>query len=418
MSTTAPRSRTAEGREFVWLLAVSMSMTALSIDLMIPAFPDIREQFGMEAGASKVSWIITAFFFGMASGPLLYGPASDRFGRRKPYFAGMTLYLIGAVGSALAPSFAWIIIFRFIWGLGAAGTRTIAVAAVRDRYSGEEMARLMSLMMAIFLIVPVVAPTVGAGVNAIGPWRLVFWIPAFAAVAMMLWARRLPETLPPERRLPFTPSALTGAAREVVTNRTTFSFVIAMTLLMGTMNGYLSSSELILEGVYDKGSWFPAFFGAIAVLLALGALNNARIVGRLGVRTIVRRFSIGALAATAALATLALVTDGRPNFWLFFAGVAIMLPLTQGLVPNCNTAAMVPVAHVAGTAAAIIATVTIGGSALLGGVLSEAFDRTTTPYSVGAFAFHVPAVALIWYVTSGARGRALDTPSTVAVPVE
>jgi MFS transporter, DHA1 family, multidrug resistance protein len=170
--------------------------------------------------------------------------------------------------------------------------------------------------------------------------------------------------------------------------------------------------------VYDRGAWFPAFFGALAVLLALGALNNARIVGRLGVRRIVRRFSLGALAATGVLATLSLVTDGRPNFWLFALAIGLMLPLTQGLVPNCNTAAMVPVAHVAGTAAAIIATVTIGGSAILGGVLSGAFDRTTTPYSVGAFVFHVPAVALIWYVTSGKRGRVLDNPTSVTVPVE
>ena len=164
----------ATGREFILLVTALMATTALGIDLMLPAFPDIREQFGMAADSAQVSWIVTAYFLGMAAGPWLYGPASDRFGRRIPLYAGLTLYALSAVTAALAPTWQLIVIARFMWGLGAAGPRSLSVAMIRDRYEGNAMARLMSMIMAVFLMVPIIAPGVGAGLIAVLPWRAVF----------------------------------------------------------------------------------------------------------------------------------------------------------------------------------------------------------------------------------------------------
>ena len=387
----------ATGREFILLVTALMATTALGIDLMLPAFPEIREQFGMAADSTRVSWIVTAYFLGLAAGPWLYGPASDRFGRRVPLYAGLALYGLSAATAALAPSWQLIVIARFVWGLGAAGPRSLSVAMIRDRYEGDAMARLMSMIMAVFLMVPIVAPGVGAGLIAVLPWRAVFWFPAFAAVGLMFWARRLPETLPVDKRRPFTWSAVGQAGREVLSHRQTMSLTVSMTFLFALMATYLASSEVILEDVYGYGAWFPLFFGAVAVLLATNSLTNAWLIGRVGVIRLVRITSALGVVAAGVFAVIAFAANGRPNFWLFTISLCAVIPIAQGLSPNSNTIAMTPLPHVAGTASAIIATVTATGGALLGGLASDAFDGTVRPYAVYVLVFmSLAAICTLW----------------------
>ena len=194
--TDVAQRPTASGREFIVLLTALMATSALAIDLMLPAFPDMRDEFGMAADSAQVGWVITAFFLGLAVGPWLYGPISDLLGRRTPLFIGLGLYVVGAIAAIVAPSFAWIVAARFVWGLGAAAPRSLSLAMLRDRYEGNAMARLMSMIMAVFLLVPILAPGIGAGLNAIAPWRIVFLMPGIIAIGLLFWARRLPETLP------------------------------------------------------------------------------------------------------------------------------------------------------------------------------------------------------------------------------
>ena len=190
-------------------------MAALSIDVMLPAFPDMREEFGLAPDSTATSWIVTAFFLGLASGQLVYGPLSDRYGRKPLLYAGLSIMAVAAAASALAPSLGAVIACRVLWGMGAAAPRSLALAMVRDRYAGEPMARTMSHIMATFVLVPVFAPSVGSAVLAVAPWRSLFWLPFLAALGVMLWVRRLPETLPPERRRPTSPASPPCAARPV-----------------------------------------------------------------------------------------------------------------------------------------------------------------------------------------------------------
>jgi DHA1 family bicyclomycin/chloramphenicol resistance-like MFS transporter len=389
----------ATGREFILLVTALMATTALGIDLMLPAFADMRQSFGMSADSTQVTWIVTAYFLGMAVGPWLYGPASDRFGRRTPLLAGLALYAAAAVTAAIAPSWPMIVIARFVWGIGASGPRTLSVAMIRDRHEGDAMARLMSMVMAIFLLVPIVAPSLGAGLIAFLPWRAVFWFPALVAVLLMVWSRRLPETLPVERRRPFTWKAVGQAGREVLTHRQTMALTIAMTFLFGVMSVFLGSSEVIVEEVYDLGSWFPLFFGVVAVFLAVNSLNNARLVGRLGVVRLVRLQAALGIVVAAAFVGVSYLHSGRPAFLLFTAMLCLLLPLVQGLSPNSNTLAMGPVPHVAGTAASIIATITSAGGALLGALGSDAFDGTVRPFALFILGYVVVAAGFIWWGT-------------------
>jgi MFS transporter, DHA1 family, multidrug resistance protein len=376
----------AEGREFVLLVTTIMALGGLSIDLLLPALPRMREEFGMEPGSSQVTWVITAYFLGLAVGPWLFGPPSDRFGRKPLLNAGLLLYAVSAIVSSFAPTFMLLVIARFVWGVGAAAPRSLAVAMVRDRYDGERMARLMSLIMAVFILVPIAAPALGTGLIAVASWRSVLWVPSVAAVVVAGWAwRRLPETLEPERRRPFNPAAVVDAARLVVKNRPTMYFTAAITALFGVMSGYLSSSELILDKVYGYAKWFPFFFGGVAVLLGIGALTSARFVGRFGLYPWTRRLSLLSVGFTALFATVVVATNGRPTFWLMTITLAVAIPFAQNLIPNCNTAAMVPMGHVAGMASTIIGTVTIAGGALIGNRIAGAFDGTVRPFALAMF---------------------------------
>lgn len=413
VAVEAPRGE-ATGREFVALVTALMAVTAMGIDVMLPAFPDIRREFGMAPDSTQVTWIITAYFLGMAVGPWVFGPASDRYGRRPLLVVGLVAYAAAGIAAAAAPSWGVVVAARFACGVAAGGPRTLAIAMVRDRFEGDAMARLMSMIMAIFLLVPILAPGVGAGLLAVFPWRSVFVFPAVFAGVLIVWSRRLPETLPVERRRPFTWGSVARAGREVVTHRTTMAMTVAMTFLFSLMTAYLASSEIILEDVYGYGPWFPLFFGVVAGVLAVSSLNNARLVQRLGVVRLVRRLSLIGTVAAALLVAIAVATDGRPNFWLFAVVVSLVLPMAQGTVPNANTIAMTPLPHVAGTASAVISTVTIAGGAVLGSVASGAFDGTVRPYALFTLAYLGIATALVWWGTRARTALVAADPGVVS----
>ncbi len=394
---TAPSRGVASGREFVVLITALMATGALAIDVMLPAFPEMRQEFGMAPDSTKVVWVITAFFLGMAIGPWLYGPISDRYGRRGPLQVGLVLYVAAGILASVAGTWSMLVFARFLWGVAAASPRSLAIAMIRDRYEGSEMARLMSMIMAVFLLVPIVAPSIGAGLIALFPWRTVFWFPTIIGVLLLFWLRRLPETLDPVNRRPFTFASIATAGKEVLSHRQTMSFTIAITFLFGIMMAYLAGSEVIIEDVYDYGTYFPFFFGAIAVLLAINSLNNARVVERFGVSRYVRRLSAIAIITSSLFVGVSVLTDGKPNFWLFTICIAAVVPLAQGLVPICNTAAMMPVPHIAGTASAIIATITTAGGALLGNFASSQFNGTVQPFAVSLLIFTLFASVLIYW---------------------
>lgn len=389
-------------REFVGLMASCMGMVALSIDLMLPAFPDVREEFGLARDSTATSWIVTAFFLGLATGQLVYGPLSDRFGRKPLLYVGLGIMVIAATASAVAPSLGAVVVCRVLWGIGAAAPRSLALAMVRDTYGGDLMARTMSLIMATFVLVPVLAPSVGSAILAIAPWRTLFWLPALAALGVMLWARRLPETLAAHRRRSTSPGALVEAAREVIRTPQTVGFGIALTCIFGIMIGYVAGSELIIDEVFDREDQFPLIFGVLALFMAAGSFLNAWFVVRIGLFRLLRLAAIYLVGAVALMASIAVVTGGRPPLLVFGISIAVLLPAVAVIMPNANAAAMLPLPHVAGTAAALLGTSSTAGGALLGSVLASRFDGTIGPFAQGVLVFGLLAAAGV--ILLGLRG--------------
>ncbi len=373
-----------------------MAMAAMSIDLLLPAFPEMREAFGLAPGATEISRVLTGFFVGLGVGSLVFGPLSDRFGRKPILHAGIAVYIVGALGSTRVGSLNAFVLCRFVWGLGAACPRSLALSILRDVFEGDHMARAMSNVMPTFLIVPIVAPSFGS-VLLLVDWHLTIWVAVAVAVVLTAWvATRLPETLPVEERLSLAPSALWSAAGAVVRNRQTMAFTASSTFLIGIITAYVDSTQLIIDEVFGQADLFPVLFGVIAVGLALGSLLSARLVTHVGLDRLVCCGAVAAMVAAAVLALIGVTTGGHPPLWMYLATTAVMLPAVASLGPNTNTAATTPLGDVAGMAAAIITTISTAGGALLGSIIDSAYDGSVRPFTIGALAFAAAACAAVW----------------------
>lgn len=387
--------------EFTLLLAMAMALTALGIDIMLPALGDIRSAYDLAEDSTAVAALITVYMLGLALPQLVYGPLSDRFGRKPIMNVGFVIYIIGAVAAALAPSLAALLVARFIWGVGAAGPRGVTVSIIRDRYEGDPMARAMSFVFAIFVIVPVVAPTLGALLSELAGWRAVFLFCAAWAGVIAIWAIRLPETLKPEYRMELRMSRVLGAANEVVTNRVTAGYTVALTFLMGVFLSYIASSELIIEDVFDLDNLFPVIFGVTAALVGAALLANGTIVSRFGTRRLSHAMLMGYLALAVLFTLVALATAGRPSFWLFAASFVPALVCFGLIFPNFNTIAMIPMGHIAGTASALITATSLAGAALLGAILDQAYNGTVLPLAFGVLVYGLIALSAVLWAEQG-----------------
>lgn len=387
-----------KGAEFIAMLSMIMALAALGIDMMLPAFDEMRVSFGLAEDSNEVARVVTAYFLGMALAPIPYGALSDRWGRRPVLWLGGSIYIVGAVVSALAPSLPLLLAGRFVWGIGAAGGRVVAFAILRDTNEGERMARLMSYMMGVFILVPILAPSLGALLVAVGPWRGVFVAAAAAGVAVLLWSLRLSETLAPANRRTDMFATVPVTARQMATTVTIAAPVLALTAVQAVMSTYLASSQLIIGEIFDRNDQFPVIFGATAAVLGVASFANGRLLGRMSIRSILG--PVGVVYAVGAVITLGatLAAGGRPDFWVFMPLLTATLACQMFLMSNLNTLALAPMAHAAGTASAVAATFSTACAATIGALVDARFQDTVTPLAVALVGSSV-VVAVMLTVT-------------------
>lgn len=395
-------------RRFVLFVAATMSMAAISIDLILPAQGEMRRHFGLVDGSTRLGLIITLFFIGMASGQLFYGTLSDRFGRRPIMIIGLGISALGSFAASIAPTIPLLFFARFITGFGAAGPRSLAVAMVRDRYEGVEMAKLMSLVMTVFMIVPIVAPSLGALLLVVLPWQSVLWLPGVLALVVAVVAYRMPETLPAHRRRSLGAADLLAAAGAVVRNRRTMAFTLVTTLTFSSMASYLGRSEPLISNLYGRESLYPIVFGGVALFMAVATLANSRIIPRLGLQRMLSLTSKSLVVVTGLFAVLVYSTNGRPPFALLCLGLGVIMGNKGLLMPNANTAAMEPMGAVAGTASSIIGVTTSAVGAVLSGLVTRIYDPSARTLALAMFGFACGSALL----TSYSRRHTHDPSST------
>lgn len=369
--------------EFVGFLATISATTALGIDMILPAFGQVREEFGLAPDSTSVALTVTVYFLGLSTAQVIYGPLADRFGRKPVLLGGLFLYFVAAVASGLAPNLTFLLVSRLIWGIGAAGPRVLMIAIARDTYSGDRLGQVMSLAQAIFMIVPAVAPLLGQGVTASAGWRMAFAAPMLPALALIVWTfLRLDETLPPSARRPLTFARTADAVRAVTGNRATLAFALAIMFDFASFASFLSSTELLFDRVYDRASLFPVMFAGMSVVMGAITLIGSRQVPKLGAAFMIRWFSRLSVLSAAVLFAVAIAGAGRPNFWLWFALITVGNSMRTLINPLMQAEAMQPMGDLAGTAAAVVGTISMGGGALLAGITDRFMGDTVTPLAV------------------------------------
>ena len=367
--------------EFIAMLAFLFATIAFSIDAMLPALPDIAADLTPD-NVNRAQLILTTFVAGMGLGTLFAGPLSDALGRKRTITIGFGIYIAATIAAIYADSLELLLVARFVQGLGAAGPRIVGLALVRDLYEGREMARISSFVMMIFIMIPAVAPTLGAGIIAISDWHGVFL--AFIAFALIgaLWLNiRQAETLPPAARRPLRIGTLYAAAREVLSDRQVMLATLILTLGFGQMFGLLSSAQQLFGETYGKGENFHLWFAAMALLSGSGTILNATFVMRFGMRRIakwayVMQTIVSGLALTLILSGVLPQGLEFPVFFFWAVSVFFMAGVTFG---NLNALALQRMGHIAGMAASIVAAISTLAAVLIAAPVGLLYNGTAIP---------------------------------------
>lgn len=368
-------------REFTILMALLMSIVAISIDAFLPALGTVARDLHL-ANPNHAQHLITGIFIGMAVGQLICGPLSDAFGRKKILYFGILLYLVGSVVCYFSQTLEMMLAGRIIQGLGVSGPYVSAISVVRDKYSGRHMARVMSIIMMIFIMVPAIAPSLGQGILLYASWRTIFLFYIAYSLAVGLWLHfRLEETLPVSQRIPFTAANVLHGVKEVVGNRITRSYTICMGICFGSFIGYLNSSQQIFQVQYGTGKLYTVYFGVLALVLGASSLLNARFVERLGMRYICLRSHFAIIGASALFIALHFTTG--ISLWMFVAYAAILFFCFGLMLGNFNALALGPMGHIAGIASAITGSFSSVVSTLLGAVIGQMYNGTLLPLICG-----------------------------------
>ena len=363
-------------------MALLMSLVALSIDAMLPALGEIGQDLGL-AAENDAQLIVGALFLGLAFGQVVYGPLSDVIGRKPAIYLGIAVFMVGCLLSVFASSFAVMLLGRVLQGLGAAGPRIVTVALVRDQYEGRAMARIMSLVMAVFILVPALAPMVGQGILLIAHWRFIFGFFLLLSLVALLWFwARQPETLPPGKRRVFSWAGLYEAIIEVVLHRVAFGYTLAAGLVFGAFVGFLTTAQQLFQVRYDLGASFPFYFAALALSVGLASVINARLVMRLGMRPLSLWALRGLSLFSLLLLIIAFAAAGVPPLWLLMTNLMAVFFCVGILFGNFNALAMEPLGHIAGVAAAVIGSITTFISLFAGTLIGQAYDGTLLPLAI------------------------------------
>lgn len=411
--TTAPRIRVIGEREFVVLMAALMALVALSIDSMLPALGQIASE--LDAGdPNRRQLVIGVYLFGAALGALIPGALADRYGRRPVLFGALALYTLFALACALVSDFTTLLVLRFLQAFCSAGISVLPNAIVRDTYSGDRMARMLSSTAMVFMAVPILAPSYGQAILLFAGWRWIFGCTAVLAVVVSAWAwLRLPETLDPANQQAIKPGAIAANMRAALSDRGSIGYVVGAGVLWAGMFGFLTSSQQLVGEHFGAGETFPLFFALMAGSMALANLLNSRIVERFGAR----RVSHTALFAFIVVAVLQVwrAFSGNQQLWDFVILQSAQMCLIALTGSNFTSIALQPFARIAGAAASVQMFLRSVMSSLLGTAIGLSYDGSARPMAMALLAGGALALGLVLFSERGQLFRRLHPPGSLRI---
>lgn len=393
-------SRRSIGRgEFVALMAAVMSLGALAIDGMLPALDEIAATFGI-TDPNQRQLVVGVYLLAAGVGALIPGSLSDRFGRRRILFGSFAFYVVISLLCAVAPSFDALLALRVLQGIGVAGLGVVPSAVIRDRFEGDTMARLMSTIFIVFMVVPVLAPTFGQMILHVADWPFVFV--GMAALAALVWAwtwARLPETLAREDRQPLDFRSVAHNLPLTFRTRVAIGYVLGSGLTFGAMFGYINSAQQLVGEHFGAGDDFPFIFGATASTLAVSSFANSRIVERFGARR-VSHTALVTFIVIAALQVWAALFHGK-SLELFVPLMAGNLCLLGFMGANFGSIAMQPFDKTAGAASSAQSFIRMSMGAMIGIAIGQAYDGTARPLAFALFGCSLVSLLLVLFSERG-----------------
>ena len=381
------------------MMASLMSLNALAIDIMLPALGLISDDFALP-NVNDRQWTITSYIYGMAMGSILYGSLADRYGRKPVLLVTIGIYTLFGILCALAWDYDLLLIGRFIQGLAASAMGVLANSIIRDRYDGDAMARSMSTIMMVFMIVPITAPLLGQLVLHIAPWKAIFLVLSTAGLATFLWVMtRLPETLHPDDKTPIRARSVGSAWYGVIFNRNSFGHVIASGLMMAPLFAYIASAQQIFFDIFDAGDIFVYIFALSAGTMSVASFTNSRIVMRFGARRVSQSALIFFILVS--IIHFALAEAGWLNLWSFTAVLVPSMAMVGFTGANFSSIAMQPFGRTAGVASSFQNFARSGLSSVIGAAIGLQFDGTVLPLATGFMVCGIGSLAFVFWAEEG-----------------
>ena len=382
--------------EFIVLMSVIVAVDALAIDSVLPALAFISNDFNIDQGNDR-QFVVTSIFVGYAIGVMLYGIASDSYGRKPPIYVGFILFLLGTLLTIFATSFNMLIAGRILQGMGAAGPQIIPTAITRDLYKGRGMAEIMSLIMMVFLFVPAIAPLLGQGILMLSNWQGIFvMLGVYAIIAFFWFAIRLPETLPPEKRVPFSLKQALASIQKVMRNKRAMKYTCAEGFAFAAILAYLSTAQQIFQEHYALGERFPLYFGALALVMMLASFTNAKLVEKLGMRLLVTTGASILFLASVFYMLAILLSSTHVPLWSFLIYASVAYFCFGILFGNMHSLAMEEVGHVAGVAASVIGSLSTFMATAIAAFIGSFYNNSITPIVLGFAVLMLPIIYIAW----------------------
>ncbi len=368
--------------EFIALMAALMSVVALAIDALLPALDIIGHSIGTESN-SENQLLIIMIFLGLGIGPLLFGPISDALGRKPIVYVGFLLFIVASFICIHSESIEVMIIGRILQGIGLSAPRTISIAIVRDTFSGDYMARIMSFITVVFLLVPIVAPALGKFVLELYNWEAIFYFQLIIVVIVSIWFWfRQPETLHPEYRVKLTKTTAIDGAKELFKYKQTIGYTIISGFITGSFMVYLSTSQQVFQQQYNLANEFPYIFAGLAISMGAASLSNGSVVVKFGMKRLATT-ALYVFFGVSLLYILLFFNSKNPSIQVLIAFFAIQFFSIGFLFGNLRALAMQPIAHIAGIGAAITGFISTIMAVPISAIIGSYVEDTTLPLFIG-----------------------------------